>query len=368
MADRSPRASGGTDSKNRRQVKVRQSDVPRHTIDEALRVARAIADQYGKQPTRPLEVAKAMGMAPTTGKFETLTGASIAYGFTEGGSRADLIAITDLGRRVIAPQAEGDDLAAKREALLLPRVPNEFLRRYDGSPLPREDIGRNVLDGMGVPAAATERTLKLIVDSADDLGLLADINGKKYVNLSPTSSIEVRTSDVSLDSELDSESPEDAGSPTAPDEPRASPPVRDENRHVFISHGQNREIVAQLRELLAYGDFVPVVSVEIETTSKPVPDKVMDDMRRCAAGIIHVGMERTVTDEDGSDHQMLNQNVLIEIGAALALYKGRFILLVERGTTLPSNLQGLYEVRYEGKKLDGDATLRLLKAFKTFKD
>jgi hypothetical protein len=48
---------------------VSQADVPRHTIDEALRVARAIADNYGKQPTRPLAVAKAMGMKPTTGKF-----------------------------------------------------------------------------------------------------------------------------------------------------------------------------------------------------------------------------------------------------------------------------------------------------------
>jgi predicted nucleotide-binding protein len=78
-------------------------------------------------------------------------------------------------------------------------------------------------------------------------------------------------------------------------------------------------------------------------------------------------MERKVTDEAGTEHQMLNENVLIEIGAALALYDRRYILLVEQGATLPSNLQGLYQVRYEGTKLDGDATLKLLKAFKNFK-
>jgi len=352
-------------------VKVRQSDVPRHTIDEALRVGRALSDQYGKQPTRPLEVAKAMGMAPTTGKFETLTGASIAYGFTEGGSRADVISLTDLGRRVLAPQEEGDDLRAKREALLIPRVCKEFLEKYDGSPLPRQDIGRNVLEGMGVPAPATERTMKLIVESADELGLIDDINGKKYANLRPSGAPVIEAID---DPELGHEADDDEE--TAPGDPPKFQPViptapepepTTVNRKVFISHGKDKAIVNQLKELLVYGDFEPVVSVEIETTSKPVPDKVMDDMRACAAGIIHVGMERKVTDEDGAEHQMLNQNVLIEIGAALALYDGKFILLVEQGTTVPSNLQGLYQVRYEGTKLDGDSTLKLLKAFKNFK-
>ena len=50
----------------------------------------------------------------------------------------------------------------------------------------------------------------------------------------------------------------------------------------------------------------------------------------------------------------------------MALHKGRFILLVERGATLPSNLQGLYEVRCEGDKLEYDATMKLLEAFNDF--
>lgn len=51
----------------------------------------------------------------------------------------------------------------------------------------------------------------------------------------------------------------------------------------------------------------------------------------------------------------------------MALYEGRFILLVEQGTQLPSNLQGLYEVRFEGEGLDHGATMKLLKAFSEFK-
>jgi hypothetical protein len=364
--------------KKGRKAYVSQADVPRYPISEALRVAKAIADEYGKQPTRPLDVAAAMGLAPGTGKFKMLTGASIAYGLTEGGGQADEIALTDLGMRVVAPTEEGDDETAKREALLQPRVVREFLEKYDGSKLPRENIGKNVLEQMGVTAAATERTLGLIIDSADELGLLTEIKGDRYVNLKAVPKPKEQDADLLYDE--GAESDEDAAPPeglSSADVAAAAriahvevPPTAvttKTNRRVFISHGKNKKVVTQLKELLSYGDFEPVVSVERETTSKPVPDKVMDDMRSCGAGIIHVGTERRVRDEDGSEYQMLNQNVLIEIGAAMALYQGRFILLVEKGTTLPSNLQGLYEVRFEGDGLDHDATMKLLKAFNDFK-
>ena len=36
--------------------------------------------------------------------------------------------------------------------------------------------------------------------------------------------------------------------------------------------------------------------------------------------------------------------------------------MVREGVQLPSNLQGLYEVRYRGESLDADVTIRLLEA------
>jgi hypothetical protein len=376
-------ASATSASKKGRKNYVSQADVPRYSIDDALRVARAIADEYGKQPTRPLDIAAAIGMTPGSGSFKMLTGASIAYGFTEGGAQADEISLTELGLRVVAPVDEGDDDAAKREALLRPRVVQEFLKKYDGSKMPRREIGeigKNILERMGVTAAATERTLDLIMDGANELGLLTEIKGDTYVNLRAVPKSKVLDSDLLYDE--GAESDEDAVPPdgvTSADvaaverivghtEPPLAPVASRANRRVFISHGKNQRIVAQLKELLNYGDFEPVVSVERETASKPVPAKVMDDMRLCGAGIIHVGTGRKAQDEDGNEHHMLNQNVLIEIGAAMALYEGRFILLVEKGTTLPSNLQGLYEVRFEGEGLDHDATMKLLKAFNDFKN
>ena len=136
---------------------------------------------------------------------------------------------------------------------------------------------------------------------------------------------------------------------------------------VFITHGKNTKILSSIKEIVAFGKFVPVVAMEHETAAKPVPEKVMDDMRDCQAAVIHVSSEGTLTDDDGNQVSRINENVLIEIGAAMALYRRNFVLLVEEGVRLPSNLQGLYECRYKGDELSGDATIKLLKAFNEFK-
>ena len=86
----------------------------------------------------------------------------------------------------------------------------------------------------------------------------------------------------------------------------------------------------------------PVVAVDQETSVET--DSLQDpDMegRGCLAGIIHVKTELRLYDKAGKEYIMLNENVLIEIGAAMALYEDNFILLVEKGVDLPSNLQGL---------------------------
>jgi hypothetical protein len=92
-----------TTDRRRRQQRSRlsQADVPAYTLEEALRVPEAIRDNYGKQPTRPLMVAAAMNLVPTTGGFRMITGAAVAYGLTDGAAQAELIGLTSLGKRII---------------------------------------------------------------------------------------------------------------------------------------------------------------------------------------------------------------------------------------------------------------------------
>jgi predicted nucleotide-binding protein len=231
-----------------------------------------------------------------------------------------------------------------------------------------------VLEAMGVPADATERTLNLIVDSARSLGFLREIKDDLYVQIDTSNTPhETQLGETSDDPDGETTSdhsgvPEKTAAPEHEDTvPSTLPSDLKTNRRVFITHGKNKKIVDQLKELLTFGNFEPIVSVERESVSKPVPDKVLDDMRSCGAAVIHVGTEQKLLDQDGNEHRVINQNVLIEIGAAMMRYGRNFILLVEEYTTLPSNLQGLYEVRYSGDELDYPATMKLLKAFNEFK-
>jgi hypothetical protein len=106
-----------------------QTDVPSCVLDDAIRIAQAIADNYAGKPTSPLNVAAALGMQPRSSRFRQLSGAAIAYGITDGGANASGIAIAPLGKRIIRPTKEGDDVLARREALLRPRVVGQFIRK-----------------------------------------------------------------------------------------------------------------------------------------------------------------------------------------------------------------------------------------------
>jgi len=124
-----------------------------------------------------------MSMAPGAGPFRMLTGAAIAYGLTSGGAQAPEISITPLGMRIVRPTTEGDDLAAKREAVLRPTVVGDFLRQYDGAALRPDAIAKNVLTERGIPADRVDDVLSIIIDGAMAVGFIKDINGKKYVDL-----------------------------------------------------------------------------------------------------------------------------------------------------------------------------------------
>jgi hypothetical protein len=363
---------------------IKQTDVPMVPLDEALRVPQAILDHYAGKPSSPLHVAKALNIDPGGSQFKFLSGAAIAYGLIEGGAQAVAISVTDLARRILRPRTENDDLAAKREAILSPRVFKEFLQQYDGHPFPRADIAQNVLEEMGVPREKTTEVLDRIDSCARSVGFIEEIRDKLYVSLlGASTTFQSQSGDAPAVAAPDQPPREDKSGITAvtpkpiPILQKTSPGGTEmavaiaedlRRRRVFITHGKNHELVEPIKKLLEYGELEPVISVERSSVSKPVPEKVMDDMRRCGAAIIHVDAEQTITDKEGNEHVLLNPNVLIEIGAAMAFYGRRFILLVREGIKLPSNLQGLFEVRYTGTTLDANATIKLLEAIKDIKN
>src|SRR6266704_21080 len=367
MAKPKPSMTKPVEKNVKQRTYVSQSDVPHYSLEKALKIPQAIVDNYGKGPAKPLEVAKVLEVSPTDVRFKMQAGASIAYGLTEGGWNAAQIELTPLALKILKPKNEDEPLAGKREALLKPRVIREFLTKYNDAAIPRDDIARNVLEDFNVPKDRTIEVLKLIMEGAEAVGFITEIKGKKYANLKGVTPIVPKpVKDEEADNsaaveEIIEEEPE-----VKPNIPAAGSPDSRLTR-VFISHGKNRALIDPIKELLKFGNLEAVVSVEKSTVSQPVTQKVMGDMRSCGAAIIHIDSERKLMDIESKEQFALNENVLIEIGAAMALYGERFILLVREGVKLPSNLQGLFEVRYAGEKLDGNETIRLMSAINDMK-
>jgi hypothetical protein len=352
--------------------KVSQSDFPQLPLARALRIAQALWDNFAGRGGAPYDVAVAIDMSPTSGSWRNLCGTSIAYGLTEGGYNAAEITLTELGRRIVAPTDEGDDALARREAVMRPRIMREFFNKYNRAKFPSDVIAQNVLVSLGLPKDRAANALEVLRENGTATGIIRETKTGPFVAVDSVPTPPGRAVDVGGTARAEPAGAEDE--PTGPPEddtvrkpsPPATPTIGTNNR-VFITHGKNRSIVDQLKELLTFGKFEPVVSVEKDTKSIPVPEKVLQDMRSCAAAVIHVSNEGELLDSDGNKHVKINDNVLIEIGAAMALYDKNFVLLVQEGVALPSNLQGLYRCEYEGDKLDYAATMKLLKTFNQFR-
>lgn len=359
-----------------KQARISQSRCPLFSLEDALRIPRAIRQELAGQADIPMLVAKACNMSPTSSQWRLLSSAAVAYGLTTGAYNAKEIGLTPLGSRVVSPIKEGDDAVAIKQAALVPTLFNELAQKYDQSKLPREDIACNLLLSMGIPKDRITSAWKIFRENIQYAGFLQIISGNEFLYVknaaTPTDTAVMTAGEqevpTPIDGDTDIDLPADVMDKlhiTPPDpstdalpEPRSLPIIPS----IFIAHGKNSQtIVGQLKELISYGQMKPIVSVERETTAIPVPMKVFDDMRACDAAIIHLDMD-ILTLADGTTRTQINENVLIEIGAAMALYQDRVILLCHKGTTLPSNLQGLYYCEYDGNQLDYSSTIKLLKA------
>ena len=363
-------ATKEAENEEQRSSRVSQSDIPSLTLQNSEKVALAIWENFAGKGAAPHNVAMALGLSPTSGGWRMLCGASIAYGLTEGGYNAALITLTDLGRRMVAPTAEGDELLARQEAALKPKLPREFFKQYDRAKFPRDDIAANVLVGMGMPKDRASELVVLLKQNGAYVGFIRETKTGPFVALDGASAPSPSVKDGAADI-VDRPTPAVGQELAVPGDrtgevdrsPNLSLAMSQGNR-VFITHGKNTKIMEQIKKLVTLGGFDPVVAVEQQTTAKPLPSKVMDAMRECSASIIHVGSEGTLSDGNGTLHPQINPNVLIEIGASMALYDNKFILVVEEGVELPSNLQGLYQSRYKGEGIELDAGMKILEALR----
>jgi hypothetical protein len=126
----------------------------------------------------------ALGISPTSSAWRDLTGAAVAYGLTKGAYNSDKIAREPLGRRATAPTSEGDDIKARAEAALKPRVFSQFFDKYNRNNFPPDSIARNVLqEEFAVPADRAADVLAMLKDNGKFVGFIHETKTGPFVSV-----------------------------------------------------------------------------------------------------------------------------------------------------------------------------------------
>jgi len=349
-----------------------QSDLPSVSLKEALRIATALRDNYNLNSATPLDVGLAIGIAPTSGGFRTLASAALAFGITSGGWNASEIALTDLGKRIVAPTSEGEDDDATQEAFEKPRITKEFLAKYNNGKLPSETVLKNVLNGMGVPFEITDRAHKLLVSGLREQGYIRSMNDAEFVqrpaggnrnSVVPISESpadeDPNTNDVREEKLEDQTFNEDQQTPTHPITPERP-------NAIFLGHGKNKQPLEQLTKILDEYHIPHKEAIAEANAGRPIPTKVADTMRECGAAILVFTADEKFYDEQGNELWRPSENVVHELGAASMLYENRIIIFKEEGVTLASNFSSIGYISFEKNKLK-DKGIELFRELVSFK-
>ena len=332
-----------------------QSDVPSVPFDQALRVAQKLSDEFAKQPTKPLHVATALDIAPTSSRFRTLTGASVAYGLTSGAYNASEITLTDIGKRVCSPIEEGDDVLAKRAAFLKPRVINEFLTKYNNNKLPSKHIAANVLEEMGVPNEKSVEVYEMVLKGAEELSMMKDIKGNKYVDIKNTEIVSDNPQNPTSEKE---EFASEEETMVDPKDPPTNPQDTRDHEHalkpIFIAHGKDKKPLDQLKGILDKFKIPYKIAIYEANSGRPVSEKVGDIMSECGSAIF-------IFSKDGESENVENKilpnlNVTFELGAASVLYGNKIIIFKEEDLDLPSDFSGIAHISFSKDQLKAKTT------------
>jgi hypothetical protein len=156
------------------------SDYPRHAVNRALRIPRAILEQNAGRVCTDREAASFSGVG-FHGPFRVELSSAIKYGFLSrpGPGKVEL---TELGKKVIRPQDPTDQLAGLREAVLKAPKISDVYKHYRGENIPDDPFFGNALtDTFGIPADKHEEFKAIFFESLDDAKLAELHNEKRRV-------------------------------------------------------------------------------------------------------------------------------------------------------------------------------------------
>lgn len=151
-------------------VVVSAEQLPRRSVEQALRVAKILRDIYAGGPASWVDIAQALKVKPSPSN-KYLLWAAQAYGLVD--KDENKFSLTELGRKILAPTRPNEEKEATVQAVLTPVTFSRFFTDYDGSPFPAQEHIGNVLENKySVPRERVQEATVLLNENGVFAGIL----------------------------------------------------------------------------------------------------------------------------------------------------------------------------------------------------
>ena len=342
------------------------SEFPKHSLRAALRIPLALEEKNSGNPMPPTDVAIAIDKSPGSSDFRMLLSSSIKYGLSTGSYNKPKIALTTLGRDIVAPTSDEAKNSALFQSAFTPPLFKSVFGAYKGKKVPDMQFFQNALvRDFGVSRDQAARCATVFYENAEYLGLVRQATTGKWLASEPVGG----TPQDELGSEAVGRAENNQQNPEMDQFVRAevrvpvAPPAKNA---IFLGHGKNRVPLQQLEKFLSEYKIAHRVVVDEANKGRPISQKVADSMNECGAAIIIFTADEEFKDVNGQTIFRPSENAIFELGAASALYGSRVVIFKESGVTFPTNFRDIGYIEFDKDKLDAKVSelFRELIAFK----
>lgn len=154
---------------------------PRHSLEQALKIPRAILDQNAGKACSDQDSAKFAGVKYNRGPYAVELSSAIKFGLLDR-PESRKVQLTPLARRILRPQDASDELKGLREAALHAPDVSTVYAHFRGENLPDEKFLDNALvDTLGIPQDKLVEFKTVFFATLKFAKLLDEHDGKRRV-------------------------------------------------------------------------------------------------------------------------------------------------------------------------------------------
>ncbi|MBM3944390.1 MAG: hypothetical protein FJ317_02740 [SAR202 cluster bacterium] len=276
-------------------------------MKEALAVAGVIQKANHGQPYDRIRVAADIGTTPSSSVFTRILASSSRYGLTEGNYNSARIALTPLGRAIVAPTSEEEHAQGLVAAALIPNVFSRFYRHYNGKKLPEEAIARNFFSReLKVHPELVAECFRVALENGAYAGILYEVGGASYVSLEPARQDKPVKIETVRAMQRNTDTRPAAG-------------------RIFVGHDGMSEAAGVVTALLERFGIAHGTTGAIGDETRPVSDAAASVMKECSSAVLIFGAPA------GGLKGRNRDRMLMQLGAASMLFGPRVVALVEDG-------------------------------------